>query len=29
MTLALVIYEEERQGSKIPVTGLRKIIQTG
>jgi polyhydroxyalkanoate synthesis repressor PhaR len=29
MTLALVIYEEEKQGSKLPVAGLRKIIQTG
>ena len=28
-TMALIIFEEEKQGSKLPVAALRKIIQTG
>jgi polyhydroxyalkanoate synthesis repressor PhaR len=28
-TLALIIFEEEKKGPRLPVSGLRKIIQTG
>ena len=27
-TMALIIYEEERRGSKLPVEGLRRIIRS-
>jgi len=28
-TLALIIFEEEKRGPRLPVAGLRRIIQTG
>jgi polyhydroxyalkanoate synthesis repressor PhaR len=28
-TLALIIFEEEKRGPRLPVSGLRRIIQTG
>ena len=28
-TMALILFEEEKRGSKLPVAGLTKIIQSG
>jgi polyhydroxyalkanoate synthesis repressor PhaR len=28
-TLALIIFEEEKRGPRLPINGLRRIIQTG
>jgi polyhydroxyalkanoate synthesis repressor PhaR len=28
-TLALIIFEEEKRASRLPIEGLRRIIQTG
>jgi len=28
-TLALIIFEEEKRGARLPIAGLRRIIQTG